>query len=886
MPSQNPQRASKRTLSKIEQAMLDHYLALNDDGEFENPPSNDDELHEFIELAYGFTIPRKIVVKGHASPFSFIADMFFERTKNALAFANRNGGKTLAVAVLNHLDMLFKPGCEVASAGAVRSQAKKCYAYFQSFMDLPWFKKFEKRYRELTGRSFVTKRIQEETTFDTRSEQQIITATEKGLRSPHPHKARVDEIDEIPWSILQTGLSMARTAGGIKGQNCFTSTRQFEHGSMQRLLDESEAKGIKVYEWNCVLPETWMFTGRGLKMARDVRVGDTVLSEDGAFHRVVKAWSSESNKNAVRIYPWGWTEGIGVTEDHRMLIRRDGENKWVEAGALVAGDVLFFPKLKGSREPVETPVGLMSVAFAKFLGFFLGDGCLDRGDKYVRMSLADGRDTEEFAALVEGLFDRNLTVDGQLSNLRGRFGHKELARWLAEHFYTGTNSGKPGKGGRKKVCPSWVVDGMSDEMLRAFVVGLMKTDGCFSFRSGKKRPDASFKQTSNSITQAFFLACVRLGLHPSLDFSEQKTRMIEGRRVNGAPFWKVRFAGLGVDRLAEWCGVEIPGLTRFIPPRFFEGDTWFGTPIRKIETDDHAGPVFDFAVEDVHSFSMPWAVAHNCWEVVERCTRRCFDDPEHGTCPIYAFCKGKAHSCDGFFDIEDFIDKVRLIDREKFETEWLNAKPSRGKLIYHEFDTTRHVMTPQRLSDMTGVTAPSAYWPRISGIDFGSSPGHPFVYLKLCRLPNNAWLLFYEYAAEQKLMEDHARAIKASPWYVRTEPSYADTRGLQERMELKKLGVRTKPADKAVLMGIDYVGSLLRGFLPKEEPMLYIWHECKFTLKQFGMYRWPVKADGTPDRTGLPLKRDDDAMDALRYALYSDRNKPGRRYRSRKVAGI
>ena len=64
MPSQNPQRASKRTLSKIEQAMLDHYLALNDDGEFENPPSNDDELHEFIEEHVN---PKIAAHRGHIS---------------------------------------------------------------------------------------------------------------------------------------------------------------------------------------------------------------------------------------------------------------------------------------------------------------------------------------------------------------------------------------------------------------------------------------------------------------------------------------------------------------------------------------------------------------------------------------------------------------------------------------------------------------------------------------------------------------------------------------------------------------------------------------------------------------------------------------------------
>jgi hypothetical protein len=515
---------SDKLRKQIRRQIRDHYLELDADARFPNAPTTDDELHEFIDVAFDLRIPRKVVEPGHSAPFDFIADLFFERTKNALAFANRNGGKTISVAILNTLDMLFKPGCEIASAGAVRNQAKKCYSYFQSFLAVPWFRDLQDRYQAITGRPLVSKSIQEETNFDTGAEQQIITATEKGLRSPHPHKARIDEIDEIEWSILQTGLSMARSAKGIKGQNVFTSTRQFEHGSMQKLLNESVAKGIKVYEWNV-------------------------------------------------------------------------------------------------------------------------------------------------------------------------------------------------------------------------------------------------------------------------------------------------------------------------------------------------------------------------WETIERCTRRCINDPEHGTCPIYTFCKGKAHHSAGFIEIEDFIDKVKLLDREKFETEWLNKKPSRHKLVYHMFDNTRHVLTPDKLFQMTGVGSPSAYWPRISGLDFGSSPGHPFVYLKLAQLPNNAWLIFYEYVAEQRLMQDHAKAIKASPFWTRSELCYSD-HASQERLELKNKGIRTKPAQKDVLTGLDYVGSLLRGFPPAEEPQLYVWHECSFVIKEFAMYCWPTRPDGVPDRSGKPLKRYDHSMDAIRYALFSFRSRPMRKYRTRKVAGI
>ena len=157
---------------------------------------------------------------------------------------------TLNVAILNFLDLFFKPGCEIASAGATLDQASRCYSYFEDFLTRPWFERFTDRYKKKVGHDFVIRTIQKETLFHTGSKLEILTGSEKGLRGPHPHKARLDEIDEMEWSLIQTALSMTRSADGIKSQNVFTSTRQKEHGPMQKLLDEAKGKGIEIYEWN------------------------------------------------------------------------------------------------------------------------------------------------------------------------------------------------------------------------------------------------------------------------------------------------------------------------------------------------------------------------------------------------------------------------------------------------------------------------------------------------------------------------------------------------------------------------------------------------------------------------------------------------------------
>lgn len=515
---------------KVNEEIIDHYTCLDAYGNYIHPPTNDAELEDFIVAAFGIRLPRKVVTEGNTSPFYFISDLFFERVPNALGFANRNGGKTLDMALINFLDMLFKENCEITSAGAIQKQADRCYDYFKGFLMLPWVRTLSEKFADRIGIHLCNPRkdsIKSRTDFPALgSRLEIITASNVGFRGAHPNKSRVDEIDEMSWELLQVGLSMAQTTNGIRGQNVFTSTRQYQEGTMNKLLGEAKDKDIAVYQWSI-------------------------------------------------------------------------------------------------------------------------------------------------------------------------------------------------------------------------------------------------------------------------------------------------------------------------------------------------------------------------FETVQTCHRKCHGDPQFGDCAIYTYCKGRAHESDGFYNLDDYIGKVKMLDRDTFEIEWENLKPEKHKLVYHMFGP-RHIMTPEKLDKMCGYLSPPLTWGRVGGIDFGSSPGHPFVYLQFVQLPNGAWLLFQEYVAEQRLLKDHALAIRRLPGYTSGHPIYADW-GAQERMELVEYGIKTKRATKgagSVKIGIDYIGSLLSGFPPKEEPMLYIWHECQYTIKEWGRYSWPVRSDGEPDKTGNPEKKNDHTSDAARMALYSWKKHGSGMYKGYSVVGV
>lgn len=154
--------------------------------------------------------------------------------------ANRNGGKTQNFGIKNGLDALFK-GCEIATVGAIQTQAEKCYRYTQKLFEPEPLNKY--LIEALMKRTLVR-------TIDGHtSEIQILAGTKSGVNSPHPEKANLDEVELMDWEVLQEAMSMPKSSARARASLCITSTRKYSYGPMQKLLDTASDKGFKVYQW-------------------------------------------------------------------------------------------------------------------------------------------------------------------------------------------------------------------------------------------------------------------------------------------------------------------------------------------------------------------------------------------------------------------------------------------------------------------------------------------------------------------------------------------------------------------------------------------------------------------------------------------------------------
>ena len=197
-----------------------------------------DKLWVWIKEFLGISIPRVAITQGHSAPFDFVADYLFGKITFAVVLANRSGGKTFIFGILATILSFLNDSTEIATVGAIQQQALKSYEYFQDFSNRFPF--------GFNVDSFTMR----QSTLKNGSKYQVLAGTMSGVNSPHPQLAFFDEIDLMPWQILQQGLSMPQSKNGVRARTVLTSTRKFAGGVMQRMLDEAGQKGYAVYFWN------------------------------------------------------------------------------------------------------------------------------------------------------------------------------------------------------------------------------------------------------------------------------------------------------------------------------------------------------------------------------------------------------------------------------------------------------------------------------------------------------------------------------------------------------------------------------------------------------------------------------------------------------------
>ena len=115
-----------------------------------------------------------------------------------------------------------------------------------------------------------------------------------------------------------------------------------------------------------------------------------------------------------------------------------------------------------------------------------------------------------------------------------------------------------------------------------------------------------------------------------------------------------------------------------------------------------------------------------------------------------------------------------------------------------------------------------------------------------------------EYAESYKQIEYWIAVAKGIKSRFGNIPFYCDTANPEHIYDLKEAGIRALNANKNVMNGIEYVAGAIHN-----NRFRVVYDECPQFRKEIYNYAWNEK-------TGDVIKKDDDCMDSMRYAIYND----------------
>ena len=175
-------------------------------------------------------------------------------------------------------------------------------------------------------------------------------------------------------------------------------------------------------------------------------------------------------------------------------------------------------------------------------------------------------------------------------------------------------------------------------------------------------------------------------------------------------------------------------------------------------------------------------------------------------------------------------------------------------VVYSDFDSNKHF-----INDVDNIE----FETYIAGVDWGYSHFGSIVVFGIDKLNN--WYLLEEHAKQFKEIDywaDVALDIKARYGNINF---YCDSARPEHVERFRRECIRAINADKSVLSGIEEVARLI-----KLGRFFVVSDKVKVFKKEIYNYVWDEK-------TGNPVKENDDVMDSMRYAIYSHMRLKARR---------
>jgi hypothetical protein len=356
-----------------------------------------------------------------------------------------------------------------------------------------------------------------------------------------------------------------------------------------------------VYIFGCLPDGEKILTGRGMVAIDALGPLDQVYTTQG-FKQLTG-------------YQRRWYEGtlvslttrmnnipLNVTEEHPILVERQGQESFVRAGDIGVGDIAIYPIDQSVEEDRH------STDFWWLVGVYAAQGYIRPvRDKYKYAVMCLGRHEASFqqkvaktAALCLGC--RTTGDKRNRSTTELVINNDYFGRFVAEHV---------GRGSTTKFLSPTVMRLPPDKQA-AFVAGYCEGDGSLFVKNKLGKHECTFSTASESLAECLQKLLLRFGVISSL----VKSKRPSGFDRSGCGQYGVRYhvhvIGAVLDSLASRCGWTV---TTSKKRPLFDTEILDGrlrVRVRSVSHTSYVGYVNNIEVKGPHTYSSRLLMTHNC----------------------------------------------------------------------------------------------------------------------------------------------------------------------------------------------------------------------------------------------------------------------------------
>lgn len=390
---------------------------------------------------------------------------------------------------------------------------------------------------------------------------------------------------------------------------------------------------------SCVTGDTWINTRlSGGKMAKDIQIGDEVLTHKGRYRKVIGIIPTKNRNNIYKLKVSNRMTPLFLTGDHLVLTNLG----WIECEKL--DTTKHFVAINGDCEYIEKDFTLDLKLFCDYdphiiegkihkkivdnkkckkrskngefveyysnpkefvkidedlcwaLGFWFAEGSLSirKGNPSgIRVTYNDKDEKilgEKWLEIIKEKF--NLNGNTYFSSYTRENG--KTASWANSNINSniiGNLFASFGKGCKDKIIPQWIID-LPKQKLKRFLDGMLDGDGHITRSNSCRLTVANPK-----MLMQFYQIGLKLGLEMSLQMQEKASKLSSTKYVYTCCFKK---HNLSLNRQRSNSAIKF-------------NDGLFYSPIKELSLTDRVEDVYDFTVEEDHSFSAAGVILHNCF---------------------------------------------------------------------------------------------------------------------------------------------------------------------------------------------------------------------------------------------------------------------------------